>query len=68
MKQILKLGYSRYIHLDSYNETHETRGGTIALTILTILISSFTVGAMLGIDITQFSPTQNHGTTHRIDR
>ena len=67
MKHVIKLKPKHYVHLDSYGESHETRGSEVIVLALGILISALTVGALLGTDITQ--PTQqNHGNSHRTDR
>jgi hypothetical protein len=55
MKHILKLGYNRYLHLDSYNENHETRGGNFFVNALVTLIMAVTIGAVIGVDVTQFN-------------
>lgn len=41
-----------FITLDSYPETHETRGRDWLAGIVMIAIAAMTAGAMLGIDIT----------------
>ena len=62
MKQILKLGKGRYVHLDSYLPKHQAFVGNALVAITAALIASATVGAMLGYDTTQF----NHGSTNRV--
>lgn len=64
------MGKGKYIILDSYGETHETRSNRmwsygIALFALTLAV--FTVPALIGIDITNINP-QTHGTPHRTSR
>lgn len=53
MKHILKLRAGHYVHLDSYPETHETRGSQALVLVLSIIISALTVGALIGADLTQ---------------
>ena len=67
MKHTTKLGPNRYIRLDSYGESRETRRLNILCTMLVIAISVMTAGAMVGVDITNLNP-QNNGNTHRIGR
>lgn len=62
MKQILKLGKGRYVHLGSYLPKHQPSVGNVLVAITATLIASVTVGAMLGYDITQF----NYGSTNRV--
>lgn len=67
MKHTTKLGRNRYIRLDSYGESRETRRLNILCAMLVIAISAMTAGAMVGVDITNLNP-QNNGNTHRIGR
>jgi hypothetical protein len=55
MKHIVKLGAKRYLHLDSY-ETHETPLANITVGVLAVLIAALTMGALVGVDVT--NPTQ----------
>lgn len=64
MKQIISLGKGKFVHLDSYGESHETRRGDIMVAALAIIITTITVGAALGIDITSPNSTP-HVTPHR---
>ena len=64
MKQIISLGKGKFVHLDSYGESHETRRGDIMVAALAIIITTVTVGAALGIDITSPNSTP-HVTPHR---
>lgn len=57
MKQIISLGKGKFVHLDSYGESHETRRGDIIVAALVIIITTITVGAALGIDITSPNST-----------
>jgi hypothetical protein len=62
MKHIIKLGVNKYIQLDSY-ETRETPLANVCVGIIAVLIAALTIGAMVGVDIT--NPAQpNH--VHRI--
>ena len=67
MKQIIPLGKGKFIHLDSYGESNETRRGDIMVVALAIIITTVTVGAALGIDITSPNSTP-HVTPHRAYR
>jgi hypothetical protein len=60
MKQIIRLGNNRYIHLDTYGEYRETILSKIVMTTFVIAIAAITAGAMVGIDITNINrtPTQ----------
>jgi GTPase len=60
MKQIIRLGNNRYIHLDTYGEYRETTLSKIVMTTFVIAIAAITAGAMVGIDITNINrtPTQ----------
>ena len=60
MKQIIRLGSNRYIHLDSYGEYRKSPLPNLVITILVLAIAALTAGAMVGIDITNFNtaPTQ----------
>jgi hypothetical protein len=61
MKQIIRLGSNRYIHLDSYGEYKETPLAKFVMTTLVLAIAAITAGAMVGIDITNINstPTQH---------
>lgn len=64
MKQIVKLEPNRFIHLDSYFKSHETRGLEAVVFIIFTLITAITIGGLVGADITHFNNTntiQNHG-------
>lgn len=65
MKQIISLGNGKFIHLDSYGESRETRRSQLMVAAFAILIAAFTVGAALGIDITSPNPPTQHGYPHR---
>jgi len=57
MKQIIRLGSNRYIHLDSYGEYKETPLSKFVMTTLVLAIAAITAGAMVGIDITKINST-----------
>ena len=61
MKQIIRLGNNRYIHLDTYGEYQEATLFNIVMTTLVLAIAAITAGAMVGIDITNIktTPTQH---------
>lgn len=59
MKRLYSMGRGKYVCMDSYPETHETRPVTSFLMTLFVLGTAvITAGAMLGIDVT--SPTTPH--------
>jgi hypothetical protein len=68
MKQIIPLGKGKFVHVDSYGASHETRRGSIIVAAFAMIISALTVGAVLGIDITSPNTTTQHGYPHRTDR
>jgi hypothetical protein len=58
MKQIIKLGISRYIHLDTYNhqgDYMDNAVGKVFGVLITFCIAVITAGAMLGYDVTTFN-------------
>ena len=57
MKQIIRLGSNRYIHLDTYSEYKDTTLSKIVMATIVIAIAAITAGAMVGIDITNIKPT-----------
>jgi hypothetical protein len=61
MKQIIRIGNNRYIHLDSYGEYNESPLSKLVMTTFVIVIAAITAGAMVGIDITNINrtPTQH---------
>ena len=62
MKQIIRLGNNRYIHLDTYGEYNESPLSKLVMTILVLAIAAITAGAMVGIDITDINPPTQHQT------
>jgi hypothetical protein len=60
MKQIIRIGNNRYIHLDSYGE-YRSSISKLLMTTFVIVIAAITAGAMVGIDITNINrtPTQH---------
>ena len=63
MRHTTRLGRNRYIRLDSYGESRETRRFNILCTLFVIAIACMTAGAMVGIDITNLNPQNNAHTT-----
>lgn len=58
MKQIIKLGISRYIQLDTYahqGDYMDNAVGKVFTSLVVICIASITAGAMLGYDVTTFN-------------
>ena len=68
MKHIVPLGKGRFMHLDSYGESRETRRWNLFIGVIAIAISSITIGAMLGIDITSPQSSPDYEQLHRISR
>ncbi len=68
------MGKGKYIILDSYGESTETRSNQLwsyGIALFALIIAAFTVPALIGIDITNINsnPTQqNNGTSRRIGR
>ena len=68
MKHTVRLAKNQYIRLDSYGESTKTRRTTnLMIAFFALLISTVTIPALLGIDITSPTP-QNHADTHRPHR
>ena len=65
------MGKGKYITLDSYGESHETRHWSIAIALLSLLLASITGMALVGVDPTninpQTNPQQNNEALRRID-
>ena len=71
MKAIYSMGKGKYITLDSYGETHETRHWSIAIALLSLLLATISGMALLGVDPTninpQTNPQQNNEDQRRTD-
>jgi hypothetical protein len=65
MKHIVRLAPGQFVHLDSYYASHETGLSKICVAALSIIIAGLTAGAVVGIDITNTTPTQHHDNTQR---
>ena len=71
MKTIYSMGKGKYVILDSYGETHETRLGSIAIALLALLLATISGAALVGVDLTKINPQPTHqtnGTVHRTNR
>lgn len=68
MKQIVPLGKGKFVTIDSYGESRETRRWNVFIGATALLISSLTIGAMLGIDITSPQPKSDYEQLHRSHR
>lgn len=68
MKHIIPLGKGKFMHLDSYGESRKTRQWNLFIGVIAVAISSLTVGAMLGIDITAPNSAPDYEQLHRPDR
>ena len=63
------MGRGKYIILDSYGESHETRRGSIAVAIFSIIIAVISASALLGVDITSpVTPVTHHDNQDRTRR
>ena len=59
MKQVVKLGEGKFIHLDSYNCSTKSKViENIIISIFVIGISAIIAGALAGADITQLNQSQ----------
>jgi hypothetical protein len=65
MKHMVRLEPGRFIHLDSYHASRETRFSKICVVALSFIMSAITVSAVVGIDITNPTPAQHHDNTQR---
>ena len=50
------MGKGKYVDMDSYPATHETRGGNIFVVLLALLLAAITGAAAVGVDITNINP------------
>ena len=62
------MGKGKYITLDSYGESRETRRFNILCTLFVIAITCMTAGAMVGVDITNINPQSNIQTNGNPNR
>ena len=71
MKTIYSMGKGKYIILDSYGESHETRPWSIAIALLALLLAAISGMALVGVDPTninpQTNPQQNNEALRRIN-
>jgi len=65
MKTIYSMGKGKYITLDSYGESHETRRWSLAIALFSVIITVITATALVGVDITDPSPKQHHDIHNR---
>ena len=56
MRTIYRMGKG-FVHMDSYPETRETRGGNFVVALLALLLAAITGGALVGVDITNMNPS-----------
>jgi hypothetical protein len=64
MKTIYSMGKGKYIHLDSYGESYETRRWSFAIAAFSLIIATISATALLGVDLTQLNPQPIQGQTH----
>jgi hypothetical protein len=71
MKQIIKLGISKYIQLDTYGhqgDYMDNAVGKVFALLITVSMATITVGALFGYDVTTFDLNdakrlpKSHGT------
>jgi hypothetical protein len=65
MKHTVRLSPGRFVHLDSYKSCNETPLSKICVAALTLTIAALTAGALVGMDITNPTPTQHYDNTQR---
>jgi len=56
MKQIITLDKGKYITVDVYGASNETRLGSIAIALLALLLATISGMALLGVDPTNINP------------
>lgn len=56
MKTIYSMGKGKYITLDSYSESRETRLWSIAIALLSLLLAIISGMALVGVDPTNINP------------
>jgi hypothetical protein len=66
MKTIYSMGRGKYIHLDSYGESHGTRRWSVGIALFSIVIAAITATALVDVDITDPSLKQHHVIHNRI--
>ena len=59
MKTIYSMGKGKYITLDSYGESHETRHWSLAIALLSLLLATISGMALVGVDPTNINPQPN---------
>jgi hypothetical protein len=64
MKTIYSMGKGKYITLDSYGESHETRRSDVVVFLLASIIATITIAAVLGVDVTQFNTQSQQEQTN----
>lgn len=57
MKTIYRMGKGKYVHMDSYPATRETRVGNILVSLLALLLAAITGMALVGVDPTNINPS-----------
>jgi len=65
MKTIYSMGKGKYITLDSYGKSNETRRWSVAIALFSLVITTITATALVGVDITDPSPKQHHDIHNR---
>jgi hypothetical protein len=65
MKQIYSMGKGKYITLDSYGESYETRRSNVVVFLLASIIAAITIAAALGVDVTSPSTQHHHDIQSR---
>ena len=59
------MGKGKYITLDSYGESNETRRSDVIVFLLASIIAAITIAAALGVDVTSPSTQQHHDIQSR---
>ena len=59
MKTIYSMGKGKYVTLDSYGESHETRHWSLAIALLSLLLATISGMALVGVDPTNINPQPN---------
>jgi len=66
MRRIHSLGDNKYVHLDSYPETHKSNWvADLLITLLSVGLASMAIGAIIGVDITNPNATPTHADETR---